>query len=130
MKRFLILSFLTGAFQFTMAQCPIGANETQLRTSLRGRLSALQPSEGSGPYLISQVNYGITTYYLNTDNLVNRCVLLPKDDATTALLTEEFNKRYTSLSETEWKSYLDNGGTMEVKLTWVQKKATFEFKGY
>lgn len=113
------------------AQAHMGITESEI-TNLHSDLIFKSSTTTAGiHYIYVNMSLGTFFYYFNKNTgLTDYCIQIPNDLASLNTQIGIYNKKYVTTSPRSWTAYLEGGGMMYIKLSYLteQKKYYFEYK--
>ena len=113
---------------FGKAQAHLGATATEIKSNYPEKIFESGITSKGDRYLYTDMDLG--TFYFCFDEqtgLTDMCLQIPKNMIALNTQVEIYNKKYVILSETSWKAYLEDGGMINIKLSYSEELKTYMF---
>lgn len=107
---------------FCIAQAHLGSTENEIRNKYPNKTFEVGYSDDGEKYIKTFMVYGNFIYYFNKENgLSNFCMQIIDEMPYLNGQVEAYNKKYVIISDTEWKAYLEDGGILNIKLSYNEE---------
>jgi hypothetical protein len=127
MKRLMFL-FIVFLPILSNAQAHLGSTEKEIRDLHSDKTFEVGYSDNGEKYICAFMIYGTFFYFFDKETrLSNFCIQAIDKMPYLNGQVEAYNKKYVIVSDTEWKAYLEGGGTMNIELKYNEEYEKYIF---
>jgi hypothetical protein len=127
MKKLIVLFILLLSF-LSNAQAHLNLTEKDIRDGYSDKTFEVGYNDDGEKYISTFMIYGTFIYYFDKETgLSDFCIQIVDKMPYLNGQVEAYNKKYVTVSDTEWKAYLEGGSVLNIKLTYNKENEFYVF---
>ena len=126
MKKLLIVLLIMFAF-FANSQVRLGYTSYEIKKEYSALGYTVNSGYGDDGYLFYSINFSdvVCFYSFGKDDICTMCIILPKTSERVNGLSEKYNSKYTIISDSHWKAYMEGGSIADITLQYTKEYGYF-----
>lgn len=126
--KLLLLSLLILVSLLSSSQAQLGSSEAEIRKTFSNNTFETGFTTEGNKYISTFMVYGTFVYYFDKSNgLCYLCLQLIDNMGYLNAQVEAYNKKYVIVSDTKWKAYLEEGGILNIELSYNSEIKQYVF---